>query len=363
MVPPANSHEKRSYDPFVRGSFPVGVRTIEALDGARNRRFPCEIWFPAAAAHAGQDLTPATQDEFTPAATSGPRRQAAVRNAAARPGRYPLLLYAHASLQHRRNATFLTTHLASHGYVVGALDHSEVVAPALARKDGESDAERDQRWQAIIGSRVPDVCFLLDHLLKNAVVDRALECDAEQVGIVGHSFGGWTALAVNDVEKRIRAVVALAPAGSSQRRPGILPVTLAFGWGRDVPTLYLVAENDTSLPLAGMYEIYERTPATKQMVILRRADHMHFVDNVEELHELVRNMPLSGALAEIQREMRPMSELSSGAQAQLFIRGLTLAHMDAYLRQRPEARHFLAGDLEAELGKRSVDVRIHPIGP
>ncbi len=37
------------YDPFGRGRFSVGVRTIEALDAARNRLFPCEIWYPESA--------------------------------------------------------------------------------------------------------------------------------------------------------------------------------------------------------------------------------------------------------------------------------------------------------------------------
>ncbi len=37
------------YDPFAKGRFPVGVRTIEALDTARDRVFPCEIWSPEGA--------------------------------------------------------------------------------------------------------------------------------------------------------------------------------------------------------------------------------------------------------------------------------------------------------------------------
>jgi len=49
----------------------------------------------------------------------------------------------------------------------------------------------------------------------------------------------------------------------------------------------VVAENDVWLPLAGMYELFERTPATKQLIILRRADHVHFMDDVEEVHETV----------------------------------------------------------------------------
>ena len=37
------------YDPFVRGRFLVGVRTIQARDMARARLFPCELWYPAVA--------------------------------------------------------------------------------------------------------------------------------------------------------------------------------------------------------------------------------------------------------------------------------------------------------------------------
>jgi hypothetical protein len=154
-------------------------------------------------------------------------------------------------------------------------------------------------------------------------------------------------------------VVALAPGGSSQPKPGIIPGKLTFNWGRDVPTLYLVAEDDVFLPLAGMYELFERTPASKHMVILRRADHMHFMDNVEEMHETVRKMPFTGESAWIPKEMRPIEELCSGAQAYLFVRGLTLCHMDATLKGQEEARRLLAGAIEAELAERGVDVIEH----
>lgn len=254
------------YDPFVRGRFPVGVRTIQALDTVRNRLFPCEIWYPAAAQHAGQDIAPGTQDFFTLPSGDTPRSQMAVRNAAAEPETYPLIIYSHSSGRwHRRLATFLCTHLSSHGYVVAALDHSEVVAAELARRDGETDEQKTARVEACIANRVPDIRFLLDHLLNGAAWDSEANLDPTQIGIVGHSFGGWTALAATAVEWRIRAVVALAPGGSSQPKPGILPAKLTFSWGRDVPTLYLVAENDTMTPLAGMHELFERTPATKQM--------------------------------------------------------------------------------------------------
>jgi predicted dienelactone hydrolase len=353
------------YDPFVRGRFPVGVRTIQALDTARDRLFPCEIWYPAAAQYAGQDLAPATQDTFTiPAAPpwrprDTQRNQGAVRDAAAQPGTYPLVIFSHHSGGHRRAATFLHTHLSSHGYVVAALDHSEVVATELKGRDGETFEQLSARVDAWIANRVPDVRFLLDHLLSSETnLDSSR--DSSRIGIVGHSFGGWTALAAPDVEPRIRAVVALAPAGSSNPKAGVIPAKLSFNWGRDVPTLFLVAENDIPLPLDGMNEIFGRTPATKQMVILRRADHGHFLDHIEEEHESARKMLLERKeLAWMGEAMRPIAELCSGEKANLFVRGLTLCHMDAVLKQQEEARRFLAGDIESELAARGVDVLVH----
>jgi len=308
------------YDPFVRGKFPVGVRTIEAQDAKRNRTFPCEIWYPAAAQQIPQ------------------------------PGNYPLIVFSHHSGGNRRSATYLTTHLCSHGYVVAALNHSEVVAPELAPKPDETPDERSARAQAWIANRVPDIRFLLDHLLASEP-----NLDPERIGIAGHSFGGWTALAAPEVESRIHAVVALAPGGASNPKPGILPLTLTFDWGRDVPTLYLVAENDVPLPLDGMIELFERTPSTKQMMILRRADHLHFIDDVESQHEAVRKMSFPGLAAWMQKEMRPIEELCSGDQAHLFVRGLTLCHMDATLKKMDNARQFLAGNIEAELAARGVE--------
>jgi pimeloyl-ACP methyl ester carboxylesterase len=349
-----------AYDPFIRGPFPVGVRTIQALDESRNRLFPCEVWYPAAAQHDGQDLTRETQDCFIAPLGNTVRCQSAVRDAVPRMGTSPLVVFSHPSGAGRRSATFLCTHLSSHGYIVAALDHSEIVAPELARKVDETAEQKCARWDALIASRVPDVIFLLNHLLGRATLfDGVSEKDAAtidptRIGIVGHSFGGWTALAAPETEQRIGALVALAPGGSSHPKPGILPVKLNFKWARDVPTLFLVAENDVSLPLAGMYELFERTPATKRMFILRRADHMHFMDDVEAMHEAVRTTPWPGELAWMPKEMLRIEELCSGEQAHLFVRGLTLSHLDAVLKREERAQQFLEGDVEGELGRRNV---------
>jgi len=220
-------------------------RSFEAFDAARGRRFPITVW--------------------SPEGDNG-----------------PLVVYSHPSGQGRRAATFLCTFLASHGYVVAAMDHSECVVPEFKRPEGESEEAKLARWQAVIDSRVPDVRFLLDQLPP-----------ADAVGIVGHSFGGWTALAFAEADQRVRSVVALAPAGASNPKPGILPVKLDYTW--TAPTLLIAAENDTALPLDGMYEIFEKTRAPKRMEILRGADHLHFVDACpdEEAHRFIREQTLA----------------------------------------------------------------------
>jgi dienelactone hydrolase len=235
------------------------------------------------------------------------------------------------------------------------MNHSEVVAPELARREGETKSERSARIDAIIASRVPDVRFLLDHLVSR----EDLSIDAERIGLTGHSFGGWTVLATPEVESRVRSVVAMAPGGASKPRPGILPLSLTFEWGRDVPTLYLAGELDVSIPLEGVYELFDRTPGSKRMFVLRRADHQHFMDDVEVAHEAVRAATFPDEAAWIPAEMRPIAELTSGEDAHTFTRGLTLAHFDSTLRGSDDAERFLDGDVEAALASRGVDAFAH----
>jgi dienelactone hydrolase len=331
-----------AYDPFAPGAHAVGVRTFTARDGARERLFPCDVWYPAAPGDDHRDAEHGA--ETSPAGWP-----------------HPLIVFSHFSLGHRGASSFLCRHLASHGYVVAALDHSEVVAPELAPRPGETPSARGARINAIIVSRVPDVRFLLDLVLTGA--DGAIagiDIDDGLIGIAGHSLGGWTALATPDADPRVKAVAALAPGGSKNPRPGILPLELAFAWGRDVPTLYLAAEDDVSIPPSGVIELYERTPATKRMFILRRADHQHFVDDVEAAHEAVRAMTLGGDAAWLPAAMKPITELCTGEQAHIFVRSLTVAHFDAALRQLDPAARFLAADVPAALAAHQVEATAHP---
>jgi hypothetical protein len=57
------------------------------------------------------------------------------------------------------------------------------------------------------------------------------------------------------------------------------------------------------------------------MIVLERADHMHFVDDVEKSHEGFRTMPTEGDLARIQADMRPIADLCTGDEAAPFDSG------------------------------------------
>ena len=80
----------------------------------------------------------------------------------------------------------------------------------------------------------------------------------------------------------------------------------------------------------------------------------------EHLHEAVRTSPpWIPELDYLQKEMRPIAELCTGEQSHLFVRGLTLAHFDAVLKQNDEARRFLAGNIQAELASHGVEAFVH----
>jgi hypothetical protein len=61
----------------------------------------------------------------------------------------------------------------------------------------------------------------------------------------------------------------------------------------------------------------------------------------------------------MQAGMKPATELCSGTQAHTFVRGLTVAHLDAVLRADPAAERFLAHNVETELAERAIDATVH----
>ncbi len=348
------------YDPFVRGRFPVSVQSEELVDSSRgDRRVPLEIWHPAGPEYTGQDVDQVTQDRY-PILGGFQVRQEAVRDAAQLQEAFPLVVFSHGFAGHRRQSTFFCTHVASHGYAVVALDHGgNTLDDMLKIAIGTDATGLPRNIEQLLGSyvfdRPKDVSFVLDAIAARRVKALPDSIQVEEVGVAGHSFGGWTTLVTAGLDARVRAALPLAPAGG----PGHLHVralsdALNLDFGGRVDTLYLALERDSLLPRAGIESLFRRTSQPTQMFVLLNADHMHFCDRAERSHEFFRTMPQIGPMRDVAQRLPPISELVPGAHAYLFANGLGTAHMDAVLKQDPEARAFLAGDVIETLRMRGV---------
>ncbi|MBD0334483.1 MAG: alpha/beta hydrolase [Cyanobacteria bacterium Co-bin13] len=120
----------------------------------------------------------------------------------------PVVVISHGAASRRTTFAYLAEHLASHGYAVVALDH-------------EDNADRFERFllgidgapnPAILINRPRDVTAALDALEALAETDPLIRrLNLTQVGIIGQSLGGYTALAVAGATLNPEALAASCP--------------------------------------------------------------------------------------------------------------------------------------------------------
>lgn len=347
----------------------MGVRSIQLVDASRGlHALEIELWYPAHARYQGLDLAAETQDLYSVFGVHQVRQEAA-RDAAPEPGSFPLVLFSHGMAGHRRQSTFFCTHLASHGYVVLSPDHGGSTLADLfnlAMQVGPANLHRalEPLLARYVADRPLDLRFLVDAVaagtISLALNERSgsARIDLSRVGASGHSFGGFTALAAAARDPRLRAVVALAPAGGEGPLSSpALSRELSLDFGGRVTTLYLALERDSLLPLAGIEQLYRRTSGPKRLFVLPNADHMHFCDRAESSHEFFRNIVGKGVSPDWMGSLPPFSELAPSSHGYAFANALGLAHFDAALKADRGAAQFLAeGAVEAFAG-RGMSVR------
>lgn len=362
------------YDPFNRGSAPVGVRTIVLRDETRGgRALEVELWYPAVEAYRGQDLDPATQDRFE-AAPGLPRiAQCAVRDTEPAGEKLPLLLFFHGAVAHRRYSSELCTHLASHGYLVAA---PEFTGNTLAdqvhdMKLKAGDTPRLVDFVQSAADRPVDAAFVLDRLIDGAAPGLSELIDRDRIGTCGQSFGGWTTLAFNSKDKRPKASFPIVPPwGTGPARSERLSALIRLDdWGRDVPTFVLAAERDSVVMINGVRDLFRDLKAPRRLAVLRNSGHMHFGDDAEASYEEFRaacaanDYPVGDSensidFPAIAAATPPFSELCPAAHGQAVVRSLCVSHMDAHLKQRAEARAFLNQNLGDLFAARGIDLEV-----
>ncbi|WP_246140298.1 alpha/beta hydrolase [Euhalothece natronophila] len=119
----------------------------------------------------------------------------------------PLVVLSHGYAANRRFLTYLARHLASHGYTVASLEHPGSNINYLSRSDLAFDLGELLSPQELL-ERPQDVSFLLNELARLNRHPGMFEdqFNTDEVTMIGHSLGGYTALAVAGGELDLRAV-------------------------------------------------------------------------------------------------------------------------------------------------------------
>ncbi|MHC5672759.1 alpha/beta hydrolase [Nostoc sp.] len=158
------------------GSFRFSKQTITLNDLSRQRRFPADIYLPTA-------QTPRT-----------------------------IIVISHGLGSDRTSFAYLAEHLASYGFVVAVPEHPGSDARQLqALLAGTADRVTNPRE---LIDRPLDIKFLLDELTRLSQSDSTFKgrLDLEQVGVIGQSFGGYTALALAGAKINFEQLKADCPA-------------------------------------------------------------------------------------------------------------------------------------------------------
>jgi predicted dienelactone hydrolase len=174
-------------------------------------------------------------------------------------GPFPLLMFSHGSDLDPHFYVSLTEYLASHGYIVVAPEHTgnrfvDNYALGLTGLGCGPEALpirpcRDANTKSA-ADRPQDIRFVLDQVLAgNASVGPAA-IDTSRIGMYGHSFGGYTTLAVAGgtvsgalPDNRIKAIAQLSPFASAPQflpDPGLVPLTGNI----EIPTLVSFGKAD-----------------------------------------------------------------------------------------------------------------------
>lgn len=192
-----------------RGPFSVGVRTIDlvnrdqvdvlrsdkGVDPHYDRSLKVEVWYPGIIPPDGEatilyeEVMGTANDSLRPLVPFTFRGRA-LRDVAPdkEGGPYPLVIVSHGYVGSRYLMTYLTENLASKGYIVVAIDHTDSTF-----KDANA-------FQSTLLNRANDIRFVLDEMARIGGNKRGDKLsgiiNADNTGIIGYSMGGYGVLNV-----------------------------------------------------------------------------------------------------------------------------------------------------------------------
>jgi predicted dienelactone hydrolase len=249
------------------GSYAVGHTMFTVVDSAReDRELLVDVWYPVDAVNAVSE--PLTEYPLQGGLTL-PSEVAVDDLPVSSEGTRALLVFSHGFGGINTQSTQLMEALASHGFIIASPEHTGNTA--LDRSD-DMPAEK----------RVPDVSFIIDTLFERSnTPGDAFEgrMDESKVGVLGHSYGGSTAMgtvagwAGADPDPRVKAigVIAGGVGNNSFSEEVLADVTQ--------PTILLVGTLDPGA-LANHQYAFANMPNAEALfkVEVTGANHTHFAN-------------------------------------------------------------------------------------
>jgi len=211
------------------GPYVAGVTTIALADRL------VEVWYPVDPGdEAGRerdvyyirDALPDLFDQLLPEDVNPPFVTDAYRDVqASKDGPFPLVLFAHGFASYRNQSTFLTTHLASWGFVVASVDYLERGLASVLGQQPDPQLEDTELTRMVVS------LMAAENERAGALLEGRVSTD--RIAITGHSAGGGTAIRFGG-EPDVVTYIPLSAATSSDN-----PVELA-----DKPSLWIAGDID-----------------------------------------------------------------------------------------------------------------------
>jgi dienelactone hydrolase len=348
-------------DPEKPGPYPVGVTTMILTDEARTdamtgdpRQLVTEIWYPATDDARGKPKN--TLIDFTGgsanSAMAGLLKMAfqvdiaemnktfqniAVRDADARDGVYPLILFSHGNGGLRYQGAFWCEHMASHGYIVMAPDHTGNAAVTVIGSKIVPYLSTDEAREQSAVDRPKDLSFLIgamESMNKESGNRFAGKVDLEHVGVAGHSFGGYTSTWIADQDARVDAISPWA---------GVAKTRLNY----ECPAMVLVGTEDDTMGIGGNERIrayYDESKGPRYLVEFLNAGHFSFT----EMYQFVPDFGDGVGLGKRITNGEPVTYITMDVMFPL-VKGYVTAFFGQYLKGLDYSAYLSANRNPAEL--------------
>lgn len=215
----------------------------------------------------------------------------AVKNAAARAGKFPLVIVAQGNYQSLHHQTFLCEEIASRGYVV-------VSSPSQTRISGPMKSDDDVPES--MGEQLEDIEYIV------AKAKGLSNVDPSGVAVIGHSFGGRTIALFASLHPETKAVISLD--GGIALRYAVKSVALHPKFNRNgfrAPVLHIY-QNREELLKPDFSFLESLLLVQKQYILLPHFYHFNFTT----FGAAVGRIPglVSGSAPEIAKEWEMLVE-------------------------------------------------------